>query len=236
MKEEFNMVYAISDVHGKFDRYEKMLKLIRFSDEDELYVIGDVIDRGADGIRILQDVMARPNVHMLMGNHEMMALDALFGDNERIREECMDLWKHNGGGVTYRNLMKLSRQERENIVTFLVNLPGTAETEVNGKKFYLVHGYPAEDLYNQVWTRPNLNTPNPLTDKTLIIGHTPVLFLHEDTKQEYVRYNMKLRCNNGHYEIEHAEGFIDIDCGCCVDTPESRLGCLRLDDMKEFYV
>jgi hypothetical protein len=35
---------------------------------------------------------------------------------------------------------------------------------------------------------------------------------------------------------EHAEGFIDIDCGCCVDTPESRLGCLRLDDMKEFYV
>ena len=37
-------------------------------------------------------------------------------------------------------------------------------------------------------------------------------------------------------EIEHAEGFIDVDCGCGGVIPGARLACLRLDDMKEFYV
>ncbi|MDE7280156.1 MAG: fructose-bisphosphatase class III, partial [Ruminiclostridium sp.] len=54
-----------------------MLEKIRFSENDALYVLGDVIDRGGEGIRILRDIMARPNVKMLMGNHEKMAIDAL---------------------------------------------------------------------------------------------------------------------------------------------------------------
>ncbi len=37
-------------------------------------------------------------------------------------------------------------------------------------------------------------------------------------------------------KAEYAEGFIGIDCACCAVMPESRLACLRLDDMEEFYV
>lgn len=39
-----------------------------------LYVLGDVIDRFPDGIEILQELMAMPNVKMLLGNHEYMML------------------------------------------------------------------------------------------------------------------------------------------------------------------
>ena len=39
-----------------------------------------------------------------------------------------------------------------------------------------------------------------------------------------------------HPKIHHAEGFIDIDCGCSYRRPLKTLGCLRLDDMQEFYV
>ena len=39
----------MSDIHGELDKFEQMLELIRFSDEDHLYILGDVIDRGAMG-------------------------------------------------------------------------------------------------------------------------------------------------------------------------------------------
>lgn len=40
------MRYLVSDIHGCFDQYQALLEKIRFSDEDELYVLGDVVDRG----------------------------------------------------------------------------------------------------------------------------------------------------------------------------------------------
>ena len=41
----------MSDIHGCFDKYQKMLRRIDFAPEDTLYVLGDVIDRGPDGIK-----------------------------------------------------------------------------------------------------------------------------------------------------------------------------------------
>ena len=40
--------YVVSDIHGEDDRFHKMLKLIRFSKQDTLYILGDVVDRGAE--------------------------------------------------------------------------------------------------------------------------------------------------------------------------------------------
>ena len=71
------MHYCISDIHGEFDRYQAMLEEIHLTDDDTLYVIGDAIDRAPGGIDILEDIMARKNVVMLVGNHEQMCLDTL---------------------------------------------------------------------------------------------------------------------------------------------------------------
>lgn len=51
------MTYVISDIHGEILRWKDMLKLISFSDQDTMYVLGDVIDRDPFGIEILQDIM-----------------------------------------------------------------------------------------------------------------------------------------------------------------------------------
>lgn len=40
-------IYCVSDIHGELDKFERMLRLIRFSDADHLYIIGDVIGHGA---------------------------------------------------------------------------------------------------------------------------------------------------------------------------------------------
>lgn len=84
------MTYVISDIHGNFNKYEKILKLINFSDKDESYVLGDAIDRGEEGVRILKDIMNRPNVHMLMGNHELMAAETFLAEDEEAEWERLD--------------------------------------------------------------------------------------------------------------------------------------------------
>ena len=54
------MIYCVSDIHGELDKLERMLELIRFSDADHLYIIGDVIDRGVMGVDILRWSWLRP--------------------------------------------------------------------------------------------------------------------------------------------------------------------------------
>ena len=61
------MVYVMSDIHGEYDKYRRMLEKIRFSDNDILYILGDVVDRGPEPVKILLDMMKRPNVVPLLG-------------------------------------------------------------------------------------------------------------------------------------------------------------------------
>lgn len=55
--------YVMADIHGEIDRYHAMLDLINFSADDQLYIIGDIIDRGSEGLTILQEIMDKGNVH-----------------------------------------------------------------------------------------------------------------------------------------------------------------------------
>ena len=46
------MIYVMSDIHGKYDKFIKMLELIEFSENDELYILGDIFDRRKSYINI----------------------------------------------------------------------------------------------------------------------------------------------------------------------------------------
>lgn len=214
------MIYCMSDIHGEIDRYHEMLKLIEFSEQDTLYIIGDVIDRKPGGVDILNKIMDTPNIIMLLGNHEQMCLDTLgpfnvFGSR--------DLWRQNGGNCTYRELLYVcSQAERRKIINFLLKLPEYWELEVGDRRFHLVHGFPSDERDIRIWERPVPGAPAPMKDYTVIVGHTPTCYLtgnHDEV-----------------FKIWHGDGIIDIDCGCGNKTENRRLACLRLDDMKEYYV
>ena len=38
--------FVISDIHGHQDAFFDLLKQVNFTDDDFLYILGDVIDRG----------------------------------------------------------------------------------------------------------------------------------------------------------------------------------------------
>ena len=213
------MIYCISDIHGELDKYKAMLELINLTDEDTLYVLGDVADRKAHGVDILLDIMSRPNVKMLLGNHDNFILGDLLYHEEGVRER----WQRNGGSVTRNDLVyKRPRKELNKILRFLRDLPDHIELEVNGRKFYLVHGYPADNTWDRIWKRPDPEASAPIEGVTAVIGHTPTVFLGVDPDKPVV--------------IWHGNGVICIDCGCGNESDLRRLACLRLDDMAEFYV
>ncbi len=73
--------YALGDIHGYKGPYDTALKMI--NPEDSLVLLGDVIDRGPNGIDILQDLIRRKantpesKITFILGNHEKMMFDAL---------------------------------------------------------------------------------------------------------------------------------------------------------------
>lgn len=225
------MKYCMSDIHGESERYFQMLKEIQFSSDDQLYIIGDVIDRGPGGIEILRDIMSRENVVLLLGNHELMCRQAM---QKNRTPQAMSIWMQNGGGVTYRELLfYMTKEERIQVLQYISQCPVALEVKGNKRKFFLVHGFPAKGEERCVWKRPTKETPNPLKERyTLVIGHTPVWSLEDDE----IEYISNLQYNNDHIKIAHCRGFIDIDCGCGHTLDLRRLACLCLDNMHEFYV
>ena len=240
------MIYVMSDIHGNSRRFNSIMKQIDLQPEDSLYVLGDVVDRYPDGIRILRKLMRMKNVKMLIGNHEFMMLTALshIDENKMTRREWCDwqdllyLWYSNGGRVTHNYLKHIRKTIRREVFDYLEALPLSYDITVNGKHYKLVHAAP-EEMYGSddkwryssslefaVWKRLKRfdNLPG---DYTLIFGHTPT---------EYYEIKRPL-C------IYHTDRAIGIDCGAgTAEYPEiyssfcyGRLACLRLDDMKEFY-
>ena len=51
------MTYCMSDIHGEILKWRDMLELIQFSDEDTLYVLGDVIDLGTGVLNVLTAII-----------------------------------------------------------------------------------------------------------------------------------------------------------------------------------
>lgn len=215
------MIYCMSDLHGELDFFQEMLEQIHFSDTDHLYILGDVIDRGTDGVDILEQIMDAPNMTMLLGNHEQMCLSTLGPCNE---VGARDLWRCNGGSTTYRELLyHRTPQQRNRILRFLSGLPDHLDLTVDGQKFHLVHGCPGEDHETRIWGRVEPDSTSPYPDTVCIVGHTPTVFLTDKMDEDY--------------SIWHGNGIIDIDCGCGhLNVMNRRLACLRLDDMAEFYV
>ena len=107
--------YVCSDIHGLGFRFFELLKEIKFSKEDTLYILGDIIDRGPDGVKLLKYVMQQDNIKLIMGNHEAFMYSYLVNLNVLGKLEINNLdnlpsniWlsKNNGGLETLKEFVK----------------------------------------------------------------------------------------------------------------------------------
>jgi len=165
---------AIGDIHGCASELQSLLDLIQPSPEDTIIFLGDYIDRGPDSKTVIETVMAlREQCHVipLIGNHEVMLLDAL------QQPLMQSLWIQFGGQQTldsYGGDISSIPQEH---LAFLRECVRFHET--NDHLFVHANYLPATPLDQQtpqilLWTHLTDLRPQPhVSGKRVIVGHTP---------------------------------------------------------------
>lgn len=229
------MHYCISDLHGRYDLFRAMLKKINFNDKDTLFVLGDFVDRGSEGLHAILDVAKRDNVICIMGNHDCTALSILLNLRMGIRpenlekmKEIIDVWVGDGGRETYAEYQSLTSEEQKRVLAAMDAFRNYAVAAVGDRKFVLCHGgiknyTPAKPLSDYTvedfaFTRADYTKPIFSEEgKFLVTGHTPTICIEGGEKGKILK------------AFDH----IAIDCGAVFGFG---LGCLRLEDLEEFYV
>lgn len=229
--------YVMSDLHGCKDEFDLMLNKISFSNYDELWIVGDICDRGKYPIKLLKEIMANDNMHIIYGNHDLWLekyideIIELKKGNQSILDmnEDYQVWFfYNGGNITVENLIDLSFPEIYDIKLYLENKIIYKQLNIKGQKYLLVHAgidllhfakannidsIPEDVL---LWAHIGIDD-NPYKDKTMIVGHTPTFLYGPE-------YDGKIIKGKNIYHI---------DAGCVYGR---QLACLRLDDLEEFYI
>jgi serine/threonine protein phosphatase 1 len=232
--------YATSDLHGyPLEKFKAMLEKVGFSEDDTLFILGDVVDRNGDGgVSMLRYIMEQPNFEFLLGNHEDMLLNCAFlfdeitdESIERLSEDSLrhyDRYMRNGGGVTVMNLRELKRSDPDafrDLMDFLRDAPTVGAVTVNGRDFLLLHGglkdFSPEkkmddyDYFDILWERPKL-TDEYFDDIITVFGHTPTLYYGEE-------------CTG---KVLMTRTWINIDTGAASGLPPALL---CLDDLSVTY-
>ena len=128
--------YVFSDVHGHFGTLDRLLERLSPSSEDQIFMLGDMIDRGPDPISVVKCCMELPNTTVLMGNHEDLMFN-FFANPDDFGAQAN--WQINGSGPTFDGLRSLTRDEAVEMARWLFTLPLYAQTEVEGRRYLLVH-------------------------------------------------------------------------------------------------
>lgn len=219
--------YCISDIHGHWANLERFLSILH--DDDQVFVLGDVVDKGDDSIRVLQYVMNDERFTMIMGNHEHMMWQYLATNSVTDYYQWIVM---NHGMDTYAQFAALLQPQRKEIYEYLENLPlNIPDLTVGERKFYLVHSLPvssnqvtmkdldfdADAIADYVWSRYEYQKM--YDDMTVIAGHTPVLLFGISGQPFYSGTTLR------------ESDYINIDGGLAGSLPGSVLIALKLDDM-----
>jgi serine/threonine protein phosphatase 1 len=171
----FNMTHnrriVVGDVHGHYDTLVALLDSISPTSNDEIYFLGDLIDRGPKSAQVV-DLVMRNQFKCLRGNHEEMMLDVVGGPEVSI--ELYQGWLYSGGHATVESYDSKIPQEH---IDWMKSLP----LYLDLGDYWLVHAgvNPNLPLQQQgadqfCWIREDFHGSNQafFQDKLIITGHT----------------------------------------------------------------
>jgi serine/threonine protein phosphatase 1 len=163
---------AIGYIHGCAAALRALVGLVELQAADTLVTLGDYIDRGPDSrgvIDYLLDLEGLMRVVPILGNHELMLLDAI--ENPRI----IGPWVQCGGGATMRSYGSLTAIPPSHL-DFIQRCLRYYETPTH----FFLHANYAADLaldeqpeYLLFWEHLHFHLPAPHKNgKRAIVGHT----------------------------------------------------------------
>lgn len=238
-------ILVTSDIHGHLSYFKKVLEKASFCDDDILFVVGDMIEKGPESlntIRYVMELCKNGNVIPLIGNVDAYRLKLIYELSEEsvfgFYNYVLNLRQWTGTSF-YEELaaecgytinspedILLSKTDVinhfENEFGFLADLPTVVETQ----NYVFVHGglrekKASDNSDKSVFELTKFdafaeNTPH-IFDKYVIAGHWPVVLYRSDIPQM-------------NPVIDRNKRIISIDGGCGVKK-DGQLNLLIIPDI-----
>ena len=228
--------FIISDIHGNGDIYDTIISYLdSISKEEkvELYINGDLIDRGFDSFRVLMDVVERINgkgnvsIHYLGGNHEQLMYWAL---RERLPGCGINPWSDwiSSGGYYIEGELD-SREDGEILCDYFRDFMGNLkiyqlfQEKIQDKPILLVHAKaPKKEIlrkdlrikddnqtvFDALWTRKEKRGPSVLMPGK-VIGFNRI------GSDDFFTIRGHTRANSSRgFDIDLEDNYMNIDGGC----------------------
>lgn len=238
-------ILVTSDIHGHLSYFKEILKKASFSDEDILFIVGDMIEKGPESLNTLRYIMnlcKQGNVIPLIGNVDAYRLKLIYELSEEnvcsfynyvfnLRQWAgtsfyEELAAECGYTINSPDDILLSKpaviNHFENEFKFFANLPTVVETQ----KYVFVHGglrekQVSDNLDKSIFDLTKYDAfaenTSDIFDKYVITGHWPVVLYDSDIPQ----MNPIINCD---------KKIISIDGGCGVKK-EGQLNLLIIPDI-----
>lgn len=209
----------ISDIHGCAKTFQKLLDTLALKPVDELYLLGDYVDRGPDSKGVLDLIMELQKEPFfktaLMGNHEALLVSDHFAETVKGWHDMADTELLESFGIA--KLKEIPKQ----YIDYCDELPYFYEDD----EMVLVHA------------GINFNSIPPLLDKNSLIW---IRDWYKDLDRSWLGDRIIVHGHSPRTQFEILEQFeqleqlpvLNIDCGACfAESKEHGLGYLCAFDI-----
>ena len=224
---DYNRIFVMSDIHGQYDLFLKMLDRIDLKREDLLVIIGDICDRGKKSYEIYMKCMKMRklgyNLKFILGNHEDMLLEDLENDYP-IRYETEYSVFRNSKYFENKDMKNWHEENFLEEIEWLVKWLKNCPLIISGNENIFVHagldlkkGLEKQEKETVLWIREEFWLMENVEleeykGKNIYFGHTPNINGRISKKTDRIK---------------------GIDCGAFFTH---FLGCIEIKSQEEIYV
>lgn len=187
--DQYERVIVTSDIHGDYEGFIKLLEIVKFTSKDCMILVGDILEKGKDSLKLLRRVMNEKNIFLVLGNN-----DTLFSDWKSGQVLPSDmLWymnsRKNSIFIEMANELNCSYKTEDDIkiledkifstyqneINYLNNCPYILDTNI--ATFVHAGLDPNKDIYHQetevCLTAPAFANSDTYFEKMIVVGHWP---------------------------------------------------------------
>ncbi len=237
-------ILAVSDIHGHDHILKELLKKAEFSQEDQLIIIGDIIEKGPYSLKTLRYIMElekQSNVHVTLGNVDCWQFELIGISSPQYDErlfQYIQMAEKRWGGTLFLDFCKelglktdtvtqvteakkIVQEKCKAELDFLEKRPSILKT---GNYIFVHGGLPenwqqleGQDVTSVLKYDDFLNRDNRF-QQYVVVGHWPVcLYLHDKTAFNPI--------------IDEQQHVISIDGGCGLKR-DGQLNCLVIPNSR----
>lgn len=226
MKNSQKNIYVVSDLHGNYVDFLRMLEYIQFNENDILYILGDIFNKYGSGLRIYEYIKDKNNIILIKGNHEFFLEKALknkmlfylYPKKSKLLKNDLKNKSKEYKKELYKFLKKLKLYEK---IDDYILIHNNLYIPKRFKKLNIEQLLKKQNNINcLVFSNKKLHTN---LKETIIRGHIPIQNFIDNYSEDKIKILIK-------------DNYIFIDGSCGNRTIFGHLLCLDITNLKQYII